>query len=90
MSGAHRSPVSLGRRAVAALVGVGTVASSLTGALINAAPADAAAAPGQDVLNDWGRTVDEVNQEVNLVVDANAGVIAARTRFTASGYSWRM
>ena len=81
MSGAHRSPVSLGRRAVAALVGVGTVASSLTGALINAAPADAAAAPGQDVLNDWGRTVDEVNQEVNLVVDANAGVIAARTRY---------
>ena len=81
MSGAHRSPVALGRRAVAALVGVGTVASSLTGALINAAPADAAAAPGQDVLNDWGRTVDEVNQEVNLVVDANAGVIAARTRY---------
>ena len=66
------------RRLVAAVVG-GAVATTTAGAVVS--PAGATAAPGQDVLNDWGQTVDEVDQEVNVVVDADPGVISARTRY---------
>jgi large repetitive protein len=66
------------RRLVAAVVG-GAVATTTAGAFV--APAGATAAPGQDVLNDWGQSVDEVNQEVNVVVDADRAVTAARTRY---------
>jgi len=67
-----------GRRLVAALVG-GAVASTTAGALV--APVGAAPAPGQDVLNDWGQSAAEVDQEVNVVVDADPGVTSARTRY---------
>ena len=67
-------------RAVALVAGASAVATSWSGLVL--APAAHASAPaGQDVLNDWGQTADEVTEEVNLVVDADAGVIAARTRY---------
>jgi fibronectin type 3 domain-containing protein len=67
-------------RAVALVAGASAVATSWSGLVL--VPAAQASAPaGQDVLNDWGQTVDEVAEEVNLVVDADAGVIAARTRY---------
>jgi fibronectin type 3 domain-containing protein len=78
MTGNRTLARTTARRVVAALVG-GAVATTSAGALV--APADATAAPGQDVLNDWGQTVDEVDQEVNVVVDADPAVIAARTRY---------
>jgi len=68
------------RRAVALLAGAGAVATSWSGLLV-VPVAEAAAPPGQDVLNDWGQTPDQVIEEVNLVVDADAGVVAARTRY---------
>jgi len=67
-------------RAVALVAGASAVATSWSGLVL--VPAAQASAPaGQDVLNDWGQTADEVAEEVNLVVDADAGVIAARTRY---------
>ncbi len=75
----HRSRAS---RAVAAVAGASALATSWSGVLTAFAPAaEAAPAPGQDVLNDWGQTAAEVTEEVNLVVDANVSVIAARTRY---------
>jgi fibronectin type 3 domain-containing protein len=67
-----------GRRLVAVLVG-GAMATTTAGAVV--APAGAAPAPGQDVLNDWGQSAAEVDQEVNVVVDADPGVTSARTRY---------
>ncbi|HEY5136617.1 MAG TPA: hypothetical protein VIJ41_12550 [Candidatus Nanopelagicales bacterium] len=68
------------RRAVALVAGAGAVATSWSGLVLT--PTALAAAPdGQDVLNDWAQTADEVAEEVNLVVDADAGVVAARTRY---------
>ncbi len=70
------------RRVVAAVAGVGAVTSSFSGTLVALAPsAEAAPAVGQDVNNDWGQTVAEVTEEVNLVVDADPRVITARTRY---------
>ncbi|MGD9955680.1 MAG: hypothetical protein AB7V23_06405 [Candidatus Nanopelagicales bacterium] len=64
--------------AVAATVG------TLAGTVGGVAPAFAAPAPGQDVLNDWGQTADEVAAEIAAAVDADATVIAARARYDAS------
>ena len=76
---AHRSRAS---RAVAAVAGVSALATSWSGILAAFAPAaEAAPAPDQDVLNDWGQTAAEVTEEVNLVVDADVAVIASRTRY---------
>jgi fibronectin type 3 domain-containing protein len=44
----------------------------------------AAPAPGQDVLNDWGQTADEVTAEITAAVDADPTVVAARQRYTDS------
>ena len=70
------------RRITAAAAGTATLATAASG-LVTAlpTPASAAAAPGQDVLNDWGQSADEVSQEVAVVVDADTRVIAARTRY---------
>jgi fibronectin type 3 domain-containing protein len=76
---ARRSRAS---RAVATIAGASALATSWSGILAAFAPAaDAAPAPDQDVLNDWGQTAAEVTEEVNLVVDAGVDVIAARTRY---------
>ncbi len=64
--------------AVAATIG------TLAGAVGGVSPAFAAPAPGQDVLNDWGQTADEVAAEITAAVDADATVIAARARYDAS------
>jgi fibronectin type 3 domain-containing protein len=64
------------------VAGASALASSWSGILAAFAPAaEAAPAPDQDVLNDWGQTAAEVTEEVNLVVDADVNVIAARTRY---------
>ena len=75
-------PGSRASRAVAAVAGASALATSWSGILAAFAPAaEAAPAPDQDVLNDWGQTAAEVTEEVNLVVDADVNVIAARTRY---------
>jgi fibronectin type 3 domain-containing protein len=77
-------------RAIATVAGASALASAWSGVLAAFAPAaEAAAAPDQDVLNDWGQTSAEVAEEVNLVVDADVTVIAARTRYLTalSGYA---
>ena len=73
---------------MAGAAGVSAVASTLSGSLIAFAPdADAANGPSvpaavtQDVFNDWGQTPAQVTEEINLVVDADARVITARTRY---------
>ena len=74
-----------GQKAVATVVGVSAVVTSFSGTFIAlATPAEAVAAAGQDVNNDWGQTAAEVTEEVNLVVDADAVVVAARTRYLAA------
>jgi fibronectin type 3 domain-containing protein len=68
------------RSAAAVAATLGTLAGTASGLV----PATAAPAPGQDVLNDWGQTPDEVTAEVTAAVDADATVIAARQRYTDS------
>ncbi len=76
------APRSRTTRAIATVAGAGALATSWSGVLAAFAPAaQAAAAPDQDVLNDWGQTTAEVTEEVNLVVDADVAVIATRTRY---------
>ncbi len=80
----HRadSTTPTGRRVVATIAGLSAVSTSMGGAIVAIAPAaDAAPAPGQDVLNDWGQTAAEVTNEVDVVVDADPRVITARTRY---------
>ena len=77
-----KAPRSRASRAVAAVAGASALATSWSGILAAFAPAaEAAPAPDQDVLNDWGQTAAEVTEEVNLVVDADVAVIASRTRY---------
>ena len=77
-----KAPRSRASRAVAAVAGASALVTSWSGVLAAFAPAaEAAPAPDQDVLNDWGQTAAEVTEEVNLVVDADVDVIAARTRY---------
>ena len=74
-----------GQEAVATVVGVSAVVTSFSGTFIAlATPAEAVAAAGQDVNNDWGQTAAEVTEEVTLVVDADAVVVATRTRYLAA------
>jgi uncharacterized protein with FMN-binding domain len=47
-------------------------------------PAQAAAAPGQDVLNDYGQSDAEVAVEVARAVDTTPAVITARSRAAAA------
>lgn len=71
-----------GKRVGAAAAGTAVLVSTAAGLVAGTpSPAGAAAAPGQDVLNDWGQTVAEVQQEIAVVVDADTRVIAARTRY---------
>ena len=71
------------RRSVATLAGISAAVTSMSGTLAAFAPAASAApAPGQDVLNDWGQTSDEVAAEVTPIVDADARVVAARARYS--------
>jgi fibronectin type 3 domain-containing protein len=77
-----KAPRSRASRAVAVVAGASALATSWSGILAAFAPAaEAAPAPDQDVLNDWGQTAAEVTEEVNLVVDADVDVIASRTRY---------
>jgi fibronectin type 3 domain-containing protein len=76
------APRSRTTRAIATVASASALASAWSGVFAAFAPAaHAAAAPGQDVLNDWGQTAAEVTEEVNLVVDADVAVIAVRTRY---------
>ena len=75
-----RSPA---RRVTATVAGVSAVAASMSGSLLALAPsAYAAPAPGQDVLNDWGQTVNDVDNEVAKVVDTDPRVVAAIARYS--------
>jgi len=76
------APRSRTTRAIATVAGASALATAWSGVLAAFAPAaHATPAPDQDVLNDWGQTAAEVTEEVNLVVDADVAVIAARTRY---------
>ncbi|MBI1377838.1 MAG: hypothetical protein GC157_10205 [Frankiales bacterium] len=83
----HRITHSPGVRLTAAAAGIGAVASTLGGLVLAQAPvADAAINPvsppaDTDPNNDWGQTAAQVQEEINLAVDADPGVIAARTRY---------
>ncbi|MFN8158810.1 MAG: hypothetical protein U0R68_15440 [Candidatus Nanopelagicales bacterium] len=70
------------RRIAAAAAGTAALASTASGVVLSTPlPAGAAAAPGQDVLNDWGQSSAEISQEIAVIVDADTRVIAARTRY---------
>lgn len=70
------------RKFGAAVLGAGTAASWLSVCTVAGIPsAQAAAAPGQDVLNDWGQSAAEVTVEVSNAVDNDTRVVAARTRY---------
>ncbi len=77
------------RKLVAGAVGMSAVATSFGGFAVAIAPtADAAVSPtapavtaNQDVNNDWGQTAAQVQEEINLVVDADPTVVAVRTRY---------
>ena len=81
MSNPTSMPRSPRQRLIAAVAGASALASTVTGVTGLPQPAQAATAPNQDLLNDWGQSTAEVAQEVNVVVDADARVIAARTRY---------
>ena len=84
---AARRTSTPGLRLAAGAAGIGAIASTFSGMVLASAPeADAAINPvvpsaDQDVNNDWGQTAAQVQEEINLVVDADAGVVAARTRY---------
>ncbi|MFN8167405.1 MAG: hypothetical protein U0S36_01330 [Candidatus Nanopelagicales bacterium] len=76
-----RTPVV--RRVVAAMAGTSAVVASLGGTvLVGAAPAYADPAPGQDVLNDWGQTANDVDLEVAAIVDTDPRVVTAIARYS--------
>lgn len=70
----------LRRRSITLLVGgaavVGTAAAS--------GSAYAVTTPGQDVNNDYGQSVVEINAEVTAAVAANGAVVTARARYVAA------
>ena len=77
------------RRAVATVAGISAAAASMSGTLVAfAAPASATAAAGQDVLNDWGQTANEVDNEVAKLVDTDPRVVAAIARYSRAVQSY--
>jgi fibronectin type 3 domain-containing protein len=72
------------RRRTTGAAAVAAALSTLASTAGAAVPALADAAPGQDVLNDWGQTADQVAAEITAAVDTDATVVAARARYDAA------
>ncbi|HEV7203265.1 MAG TPA: hypothetical protein VGN18_01575 [Jatrophihabitans sp.] len=68
------------RRFTAAAAGLGALASPV-GQLLGAEAAGAAAAPGQELDNDWGRTAADIAADIAAQVAADPRVVAAQLRY---------